>query len=101
MNFLKKLFGGLGSKSLGQSPKEKAIGCVTHYFDKIGVAIIKFNKTVSVGESVRFHGATTDFSQAVDSMQYDHKDITSASKGEEVGIKVKNKVREGDAVYAA
>lgn len=101
MNFFRKLFGGSGDKLASPAFKEKEIGRVTHYFDKIGVAIVKFNKSVGVGESVRFLGATTDFSQAINSMQYDHKDIPSASKGKEVGIRVKNKVREGDAVYAA
>src|SRR3989344_5577409 len=100
MNFLKKLFWG-SKKDLADAPSGKRVGYVTHYYSGIGVAIVRFDGPVSVGESVRFHGATTDFSQAVDSMQYDHKDIASAAKGKEVGIKVKNKVREGDGVYAA
>lgn len=79
----------------------KPIGAVTHFYSNIGVAIVKFNKKVDVGTRVHFKGATTDFETAVDSMQYDHKPIEAAKKGQEVGIKVSEKVREGDEVYAA
>jgi putative protease len=75
------------------------IGEVTHYYNKIGVAIVKFFKTVPVGTRVRFHGATTDFEQTISSMQFDHKEISEAKKNQEVGIKVDSKVREGDKVY--
>ena len=81
--------------------EEKPIGEVTHFFSGIQVAIVKFNREVKVGETVKFKGATTDFSQEIDSMQYDHKDIKSAKKGQEVGIKIREKVREGDEVFAA
>jgi putative protease len=75
------------------------IGEVTHYYNKIGVAIVKFFKTVPVGTRVKFHGATTDFEQTISSMQFDHKEISEAKKNQEVGIKVDSKVREGDKVY--
>jgi len=81
--------------------EEKPIGEVTHYYGGIGVAIVKFNQTVKKGDTVAFRGAHTDFTQTIDSMQYDHKDIESAKKGQEVGIKVGEKVREGDKVYRA
>ena len=53
----------------------------------------------TIGQNVAFQGATTDFSQDVASMQFDHKSIDKAPKGKEIGIKVKKKVREGDMVY--
>ncbi len=81
--------------------EQKPIGEVTHYFGNIGVAIVKFKRAIKVGEEVRFKGANTEFSQKIDSMQFDHKDITSAKKGQEVGIKVDEKVREGDEVFEA
>ncbi|MDO8752026.1 MAG: translation elongation factor-like protein [Candidatus Wolfebacteria bacterium] len=77
----------------------KPIGEVTHYYDGLGVAIVKFTKTVKVGEKIRFKGATTDFEETVGSMQYDHKDIKKAKKKQEIGIKVSGKVRQGDDVY--
>lgn len=81
--------------------EEKPIGEITHYYGKIGVAIIKFNREVKKGEMVHFKGPHTDFSQQISSMQYDHKDIESAKKGQEVGIKVEQKVGESDKVYEA
>ncbi|MBI5732688.1 hypothetical protein HY967_01880 [Candidatus Jorgensenbacteria bacterium] len=83
------------------SKEPKPIGEVTHYYSAIGVAIVKFKKAVAVGAEVRFKGATTDFEETIKSMQYDHKDISSAKKGQEVGIKVGDKVREGDEIYDA
>ncbi len=82
-----------------KTKKEKPIGVVTHYYGGIEVAIIKFKKAVKVGIEIRFCGSATDFSQKIESMQYNHKDIGSAKKGQEVGIKVDEKVREGDEIY--
>lgn len=79
--------------------KEKPIGVVTHFYGGIEVAIVKFKAPFKVGVEVEFKGATTDFSQKVKSMQYDHKDVKAAKKGQEVGIKVDDKVREGDEVF--
>ena len=82
-----------------KAKEPKPIGEVTHFYGGIGVAIVKFNKAVEAGIRVRFHGATTDFEQTLESMQYDHKDIKSAPKGKEIGIKVSDKVRDGDQVF--
>lgn len=77
----------------------KPIGKVTHFYGKIKVAIIKFKAPVKVGAEIAVRGATTDFKQVIVSMQYDHEPIKSASKGKEVGIKVKKKVHEGDEIF--
>ncbi len=79
--------------------KDKAIGEVTHFYGHLGVAVVKFSSSVSVGETIHFKGATTDFTQKVESMQFDHKDIDKAGKGKEVGMKVDAKVRAGDKVF--
>lgn len=79
----------------------KPIGEVTHFYNKIGVAIVKFKQAVPTGTKLAFKGATTDFEEIVDSMQFDHKPIDAAPKGKQVGIKVKEKVHEGDSVYLA
>ncbi len=81
--------------------EEKPIGEVTHYYGHLEVAIVKFKETVKKGDAVSFKGAHTDFSQTIDSIQYEHKDIDEAKKGQEVGIKIKEKAREGDKVYKA
>ncbi|MBI2888731.1 MAG: translation elongation factor-like protein [Candidatus Liptonbacteria bacterium] len=85
------------------SPKKvvvaKPIGEVTHFYGHISVAIVKFKKAVKPGVKLQYKGATTDFAEVAKSMQYDHKPIAAAKKGQEVGIKVKKKVREGDEVF--
>ncbi|MBI2278792.1 MAG: hypothetical protein HYU81_01870 [Candidatus Brennerbacteria bacterium] len=97
MGFFSSLFSK--KSSLSSEPLGKPIGEVTHYFGGIKVAIVRFTKPVGVGAKLRFKGATSDFVETIHSMQYDHHDIAEAKKGQEVGIKVGKKVREGDKVY--
>ena len=82
-------------------PEEgKLIGEVTHYFGNIGVAVIKLSGPLKVGDEIRIVGGEeTDFNQTVDSMEVDHQKINSAKKGDELGMEVKEKVREGYKVY--
>lgn len=82
-------------KVLGPKP----IGAVTHYFGNLKVAIVKFNKSFKKGKTLRFLGATSNFKQKIGSMQYNHKDISVAPKGKQVGIKVGKKARPGDKIY--
>ncbi len=62
---------------------------------------MKFNKKVPAGAKLHYKGATTDFADVAKSMQYDHKEIKTAPKGKQIGIKVKKRVREEDRVYLA
>ena len=82
------------------SKEPKRIGTVIHYYSQPHVAVIKCDDDVLLGAHVRFAGATTDFEEDIDSMEYDHHKIVSAHQGQEVGVKVKERVREGDRVYA-
>ena len=77
----------------------KLIGEVTHYFGNIGVAVMKLKDKIKAGEEIRIEGGETDFNQAVESMEVDHKKVKEAKKGDEVGMKVDQKVREGYRVY--
>lgn len=80
--------------------KEKKIGKVTHYFDKIKVVAIKLTDVLSVGDTVRIEGGEkTDFKQKIASMQLDGEKIEKGKKGQEVGIKVNEKAREGYQVF--
>ena len=80
--------------------EEKLIGVVSNYFSKISVAAIEITDgTVSVGDTLHFLGHTTDCESRISSMQIEHKSITEAKKGDSVGIKVPEKVRENDKVY--
>jgi putative protease len=77
----------------------KLIGRVSHYFGHIGVAVLDLKDKLKVGDEIRIEGGETDFSQQVDSMEVDHKKINEAKKGDSVGMKVKQKVREDYRVY--
>ena len=80
---------------------QKPIGKVTHFYTNISVAIVKFNKKVSADAKLHYKGTTTDFVETTKSMQYNHEKVKTAPKGKQIGIKVKKRVREGDAVYLA
>lgn len=78
----------------------KLIGKVTHYFSKIGVAVIELSGPLSKGDIVRIVGGeATDFEQTIDSMEMEHEKIEKAKKGDAIGTKVKEKVREGYKVF--
>ena len=79
----------------------KAIGRVTHWFGKINVAVIKLLVPFKVGDYIHIKGAHADFVQRIDSMQINHKYVEKAGKGAEIGLKVKQKVREDYLVFKA
>ncbi len=79
---------------------EEKIGEVEHYFTDISVAAIKITGgTLRVGDTIHIVGATTDFSQPVNSMEIDRTSVEEVSTGDEVGIRTTGRVREGDTVY--
>ncbi len=77
----------------------KKIGVISRYFHKIGVAAIVLEDTLNVGSKISIEGATTNFEMVVNSMQVDRAEIESGSKGQEIAIKVAERVREKDIVY--
>lgn len=77
----------------------KLIGKITHYFGKISVGVIELEDTLKVGDTIRIKGATADFTQPVDSMQIEHEQVQEARPGDCIGLKVVDKVHEGDNVY--
>ncbi|MHA1948839.1 MAG: translation elongation factor-like protein [Candidatus Thorarchaeota archaeon] len=80
---------------------ERRVGVISRYFHKIGVAAIVLEDELIVGSKIRIEGATTNFEMNVNSMQVDGADIESGSKGQEIAIKVSERVREKDVVYSA
>lgn len=79
---------------------EQLIGAVSHYWGKIGVAGVDITDgELAVGDEIRIRGATTDFTQIVESMQIDMQNIEKAQKGDSIGLKVDRKARDGDEVY--
>jgi len=78
---------------------EKEIGRVTHYFSRIGVAGIKLTDTLSEGDTIHIVGHTTDFTQEAHSMELENQPITEGQPGQEIGLKVQERVRRSDQVY--
>lgn len=80
--------------------EEAAVGRVEKYFGKIGVAAIKITSgELKVGDKIKIKGHSTDFEQTVDSMQVEHQSVPVAGLGTDVGIKVKDRVHEGDTLF--
>jgi U32 family peptidase len=80
--------------------KEKRLGKITHYFDKIKVAVIKLSDVLAVGDTIRIEGGeNTDFKQKVSSMELNGEKIKKAKKGQQIGVKIKEKARDGYKVY--
>jgi putative protease len=78
---------------------ERAIGRVTHFFSKIGVAAIEVTEGVlAVGDTIHVKGHTSDFTVRVDSMQLDGHAVERATKGQNVGIRIPGHAREHDVV---
>ena len=75
------------------------IGRVTHFYTKISVAVIELTGSISVGEKIVIRGANTDFEQIVDSMQIEHENVEHAKAGQSIGLRVRDRTREGDVVY--
>ena len=78
---------------------EKQIGRVTHWYDKLGVAVLDLKGTLKVGEKVKVVKGAEVFEEEIASMQVNHKDVSSAEKGDEVAVKFSQKTKEGAAVY--
>jgi len=88
------------SREAGTPDLGKLVGKVTHYFSNIGVAVVDLSGPLSQGDEIRIVGGeNTDFNQKVDSMQVDYKAVEKAKKGDSMGLKVSEKVREGYKVY--
>ena len=79
---------------------EKKIGVVEHFFSNVGVAAIKITEgELKIGDTIHIVGAHTDIKQKIDSMEIDRTPVKSVKKGDDVGIKIKDRVRENDVVY--
>ena len=75
------------------------VGHITHFFSKIGVAVLELTETLSVGDRILVKGPSTDFEQVVESMQVEHMSIQRAEAGQSIGLKMAQQVKERDMVY--
>ena len=102
VNRLKKT---LGKAAHSKKPAEKVIsakkpvGKVTHFYDQIGVAVVALNSALKVDDKIRIGREERFLEQEVKSMQIEHQKIQTAKKGQEIGLKVRKRVRENDLVY--
>ncbi len=78
---------------------EQLVGTVVHYFKGPSVAIVRLTEgELAVGDQVRFHGHTTDFTEQIASMEVNHQKVERARAGEEVAIQVTDRARQHDQV---
>jgi hypothetical protein len=75
------------------------VGTITHYFDNIGVAVVKLTKPVKVGDHITIKGGDNEFTQTISSMQFDHKPLKTAKSKSEIGLKVDQPVKDKYIVY--
>jgi acyl-CoA hydrolase len=75
------------------------IGQVTHYYDHLNVAVLALTETIRVGDIVHCLGHSTDFQQEVTSLQVEHQPVSEAGPGQDVALKVTQRVHPHDAVF--
>lgn len=76
------------------------IGKISHYFDKIKVAVLDVtDESIKIGDTIRIGEFGVGFEQKVDSMQVEHQQVDIAKKGDEVGLKVTTDIKPGSIVY--
>ncbi len=95
-------FQKLGTKKEVSTLADKdVLGKVIHYYDKIGVAVIKLGKPLKTGDKIKFVHGENEFEQTVESMQLEHVQVESGKKGQEVAIKVDKETKSGTLVSLA
>ena len=75
------------------------VGVVTHFLDKISVAIIKLDADVKVGDRLVLNGEKGAFRQKLSSMQINRQNVEMAGRGDDIGIKVNKKAIVGEMIY--
>jgi len=82
------------------SGMEERIGSVIKFFDKTSVAAVKLDfGDLAIGDIVRIKGSATDFTQKVETMEFDHQPVQKAIRGQFTGIKLSQPAKPFDMVY--
>jgi len=87
------------AKPEGPMAGKKRVGTVTHFFDKILVAVIRVDAPIAVGDELAIEGPQTNIKMKVQSMQVEHESIKAAKKGDDIGMKVPSPVKAKDLVF--
>ncbi|HAR54799.1 TPA: hypothetical protein DCR79_00695 [Patescibacteria group bacterium] len=91
----------LAYPNLGGIMANQSLGKVTHYYDKIGVAIIELADTLKVGDTVKYAKGEDEVTQTINSIQIEKAPVDSADKGAIVGVKVDAPIKEGTVISRA
>lgn len=75
------------------------IGKVTHYYDKINVAVVDLTGNLKIGDTIKIVGHGSEFTQSVNSMQIEHEKLEEAHKDQEIGLQMDQPVKEGDVIF--
>jgi translation initiation factor IF-2 len=78
---------------------EVKVGKITHFYDKIGVAVIVLSDNLKLGDPVHIVGRNTDINQQVQSMEIEHSKIQEGKKGQEVALALNAPARKGDKIF--
>ena len=78
---------------------EAEVGRVVIFFARPVVAAIELTAQLKVGDTIHIQGHTTDLTLVVNSLQIENAPVEEAKAGQSVGIKVPDRVRDGDRVY--
>ncbi|OPY38378.1 MAG: hypothetical protein A4E35_00801 [Methanoregula sp. PtaU1.Bin051] len=78
---------------------ETVVGRVAHYYPKVSVAVVVLDGHLAYGDLIHIKGPHDDFHQTVSSMEIEHQRIMEAERGQDIGIRVNQRVHEGDIVY--
>ena len=78
---------------------EVEVGTISAFFARPVVAGIQLTAPLKVGDRIHIKGHTTDLECTVESMQIQNVNVQQAKTGDEIGIKVPDRVRRGDKVY--
>jgi len=78
---------------------ENHIGYITHFYDRISVAVLSLTETLNLGDQVHITGHSTDFTQDVTSMEIEHTKVTTVGPGDEVALKVIEPAKKGDKIF--
>ncbi len=79
---------------------EERIGSVIRFFDKNSIAAVKLDfGDLAIGDTIHIKGITTDFTQKIDDLEFDHKPVQKAIRGQFTGIKLSQQAKPFDLVY--
>jgi hypothetical protein len=78
---------------------ETKIGYVTHFYDRICVAVLSLTDKLAIGDQIRIKGHSTDFTQEIVSMEIEHQKVSTVGPGDEAALKVNQSAKKGDAIF--